>query len=82
MMLKQGKHGSDRILSRPSVETMTTDQLTHEQEAASGLVSGYFDSQGWGFGVSVVIRHENMAGSIGRFGWDGGLDTPRCSDPR
>src|SRR5438477_506289 len=33
MMLSKGKHGSERILSRLSVETMTTDQLTPEQKA-------------------------------------------------
>ncbi len=38
MMLNKGKHGSERILCRPSVETMTTDQLTPEQKAVSGLV--------------------------------------------
>ena len=35
MMLNKGKHGRERILSRPSVEPMTTDQLTPEQKAAS-----------------------------------------------
>src|SRR5881394_1498346 len=34
MMLSQGKHGGERILSRLSVELMTTDQLTPEQKAA------------------------------------------------
>jgi CubicO group peptidase (beta-lactamase class C family) len=82
MMLNRGTHGSERILSRPSVETMTTDQLTPHQKAVSGLVPGYFDSHGWGFGVSVVTRREDIAGSIGRFGWDGGLGTSWCSDPR
>jgi hypothetical protein len=33
---------------------MTTDQLTPEQKAVSGLVPGYFDSHGWGFGLSMV----------------------------
>jgi len=37
MMLDQGRHGSRRILSRLSVETMTSDQLTPEQKAVSGL---------------------------------------------
>src|SRR6266581_2176434 len=37
MMLSQGKLGGERILSRLSVETMTTDQLTPEQKAASSL---------------------------------------------
>ena len=82
MMLNRGRHGGDRILSRPSVEAMTTDQLTQEQKAVSGLVPGYFDSHGWGFGVSVVTRREDIAGSVGRFGWDGGLGTSWYSDPQ
>jgi CubicO group peptidase (beta-lactamase class C family) len=82
MMLEQGRHGSERILSRPSVETMSTDHLTPEQKAMSGLVPGYFGSHGWGFGVSVVTRREDIGGSIGRFGWDGGLGTSWYSDPR
>src|SRR6266702_633752 len=82
MMLNQGKHGNERILSRLSVETMTTDQLTPEQKAVSGLVPGYFDSHGWGFGVSVVTRRDDVAAVPGRYGWDGGLGTSWYSDPR
>jgi CubicO group peptidase (beta-lactamase class C family) len=81
MMLNRGKHRSMRILSRPSVETMTTDQLTPQQKAVSGLVPGHFDGQGWGFGVAVVTRRQDVAGSIGRFGWDGGLGTSWYADP-
>src|SRR6266567_2180526 len=82
MMLSQGKHGNERILSRLAVETMTTDQLTPEQKAVSGLVPGYFDSHGWGFGVSVVTRRDDVAAVPGRFGWDGGMGTSWYSDPR
>ncbi len=82
MMLDKGKLGSARVLSRPSVEVMTTDHLTPEQKAASGLVAGYFDSHGWGFGMSVLTRRNDMAGSVGMFGWDGGLGTSWYSDPR
>jgi CubicO group peptidase (beta-lactamase class C family) len=81
MMLNKGKHGGERVLSRPSVETMTTDQLTPEQKAVSGLVPGYFDSHGWGFGVSIVTRRDDVAAVPGRFGWDGGLGTSWWSDP-
>ncbi len=81
MMLNKGRHGRERVLSRPSVETMTTDQLTPEQKAVSGLIGGYFDSHGWGFGVSMVTRREDVAGSVGQFGWDGGLGTSWRSDP-
>src|SRR6266699_5317668 len=82
MMLSQGKHGGERILSRPSVETMTTDQLTPEQKAVSGLIPGSFDNFGWGFGVSVVTRRDDIAAVPGRYGWDGGLGTSWYSDPR
>jgi CubicO group peptidase (beta-lactamase class C family) len=82
MMLNKGKHGNERVLSRPSVETMTTDQLTPEQKALPGLVPGYFDSHGWGFGVSIVTRRVDLAGPVGQFGWDGGLGTSWRSDPR
>src|SRR5437667_10179563 len=82
MMLNKGKYGSERVLSRPSVETMTTDQLTPEQKAASGLVGGYFDRHGWGFGLSVITRREDVAGSLGTFGWAGGLATSWRSDPQ
>jgi CubicO group peptidase (beta-lactamase class C family) len=82
MMLDKGRHGSERLLSRPSIEIMTTDQLTPEQKAASGLVAGYFDSHGWGFGVSIITRRHDVSGVPGRFGWDGGLGTSWYSDPR
>jgi CubicO group peptidase (beta-lactamase class C family) len=82
MMLSQGKHGNERILSRLSVELMTTDQLTPEQKAVSGLVPGSFDSHGWGFGVSVVTRRDDVSAVPGKYGWDGGLGTSWNSDPR
>src|SRR3989454_12340290 len=82
MMLSQGKHGGARILSRLSVELMTTDQLTPEQKAVSGLFPGFFDSHGWGFGVSVITRRDDVAAVPGRYGWDGGLGTSWYSDPR
>ncbi len=82
MMLDRGKHGDERILSRPSVELMTTDQLTPQQKAVSGLVSGFFESHGWGFCLSVVTRHDDVADTVGKFGWDGGMGTSWYSDPR
>ncbi len=80
MMLNGGKYGNERILSRPSVETMTTDQLTAEQKAVSGLIPGHFDSHGWGFGLSVVTRRTDLA-AVGQYGWDGGMGTSWRTDP-
>jgi CubicO group peptidase (beta-lactamase class C family) len=79
MMLAKGRHGSERILSRPSVELMTSDHLTAAQRAAAGLFLD--DSRGWGFGVSVITRRDDVAAVPGRFGWDGGLGTSWYADP-
>lgn len=81
MMLNKGKLGNERILSRPSIELMTNDQLTPEQKAVSGLIPGYFDNHGWGFGMAVVTRRNDVGLVPGSFGWDGGLGTSWYSDP-
>jgi CubicO group peptidase (beta-lactamase class C family) len=81
MLLNRGRHGGERILSRLSVEAMTTDQLTPEQKALSAFVPGFWDRRGWGFGVSVITRRDGVAAVPGRFGWDGGLGTSWSTDP-
>jgi CubicO group peptidase (beta-lactamase class C family) len=80
MLLNQGRHGDTRILARPTVELMATDQLTPGQRANAGPILG--DNRGWGFGVSVVLTRDDIAASPGRFGWDGGYGTSWASDPR
>jgi len=82
MLLNKGVHGRERILSRGSVETMTSDQLTPAQKANSALVEGFFDSHGWGFGLAMITRRVDVAGNVGTFGWDGGLGTCWRTDPR
>ena len=82
MMLEKGRCGRERILSRPTVETMTMDHLTVEQKEKSGLIRGYFDSHGKGFGLAVTTRREGVAASVGKFGWDGGMGTSWYSDPK
>ena len=78
MMLNKGRHGRERILSRASVELMTTDQLTPEQREAI-----FFDgNSSWGFGMGVLTRRDDLASVPGRFGWTGGLGTSAYSDPR
>lgn len=81
LMLNSGRHEGTRILSRPMVELMTTDQLTPAQKAVSGFYPGYFDDRGWGFGVLVATARTNLF-HPGRFGWDGGLGTSWHVDPR
>jgi CubicO group peptidase (beta-lactamase class C family) len=81
MLLNKGRHGRERILSRLSVEAMTTDQLTAEQKAVSDFFPGFWDSRGWGFGVSMITRRDDVAAVPGRFGWDGGYGPSWSSDP-
>jgi CubicO group peptidase (beta-lactamase class C family) len=80
MMLNGGRVGNERVLSRPSVELMTTDQITPEQKSGSELFFG--DNRGWGLGVSVFTRRDDLCTAPGRFGWDGGYGTSWYSDPR
>jgi CubicO group peptidase (beta-lactamase class C family) len=82
MLLNRGMHGNERILSRLSVEAMTTDQLTLEQKAASPFFEGFWDSRGWGLGLSIVTRRDDVASVPGRFGWDGAFSTSLYVDPR
>jgi CubicO group peptidase (beta-lactamase class C family) len=82
MMLDKGRHGRDRLLSRSSVELMTTDQITPEQKAASPFFPGFWDSRGWGLGLSVITRRDGLENVPGRFGWDGGYGTTGYSDPQ
>jgi CubicO group peptidase (beta-lactamase class C family) len=81
MMLNRGAYGNARILSRPSVELMTTDQLTPEQKAASPFFAHFWDSRGWGLGLSIVTRRDDVAAVPGRFGWDGAFSTSWYADP-
>jgi CubicO group peptidase (beta-lactamase class C family) len=82
MMLNGGRIGSTRIVSRTTIEAMTTDQLTAEQKAASQFFPGFWDNRGWGFGVSVFTRRTDIASVPGRYGWDGGYGTSWYVDPK
>jgi CubicO group peptidase (beta-lactamase class C family) len=81
MLMDGGRHEKMRILSRPSVELMTTDQLTPEQKARSGFGPDSFADHGWGFCLLVATRRTQFA-SVGSYGWSGGMGTLWESDPR
>lgn len=78
MLLGKGAYGGERILSRPSVELMTTDHLTGQQKFGGEILLG--DGSGWGFGMSVVSERTGLA-APGAFGWDGGYTTSGRADP-
>ncbi|MEV0144125.1 MULTISPECIES: serine hydrolase domain-containing protein [unclassified Nonomuraea] len=88
MLLNGGMHGSERILSRPAVELMTTNRLTPEQQAARHAMAtdnvhlsyGQGQHGGWGFGMAVRTYRGDYA-PVGQFGWDGGSGTSTYADP-
>ncbi len=82
MLLNAGSCGKERILSRLSVELMTTDQLTAGQKLLSPFFEDFWDSRGWGLGLSIVMRRDEVAGVPGRFGWDGAFSTSLYVDPK
>ncbi|WP_254550883.1 serine hydrolase [Catellatospora tritici] len=61
MLLNQGLHGTERILSRAAVELMTTNRLTPAQQAARDTLArdnvhisfGQGQHGSWGFGMAV-----------------------------
>jgi len=70
-----------RILSRPAVTLMMSDQLTPEIRASSPGLSIFLGRQSWGFGGAVVIRRDDIAATPGRYGWEGGPGTSWQIDP-
>jgi CubicO group peptidase (beta-lactamase class C family) len=81
MLRGGGVYQGVRILSRPAVSLMTSDQLPAAVKAVSGLLPGDFDDTGWGFGVSVVTRRTQLYHCAGTYGWNGGLGTTWVNDP-
>ena len=81
MLMHKGRFGRERILTRPTVEFMVMDHLTPEQKAASAFFPGFWESQGWGLGVSVVTRRASIAMVPGQYGWGGHFGTQWRSDP-
>lgn len=79
MMLNKGRHGREQILSRATVNLMTSDQLTPEQRQGSEIFFGAHSS--WGLGMAVDIERKEIYQRPGRFGWTGGLGTSAYTDP-
>ncbi len=81
MLLNEGAHGKHRLLSRPAIELMRTDHITPEQKARSPFFPGFWDNTGWGFGVGITTRRDELSDIPGRFGWAGGYGTSLYVDP-
>lgn len=79
MLMAGGVHGRERILARPTVALMMSDQLTEPQKLGTELFFG--PGASWGMGGAVVTRRTDIFATPGRFGWDGGYGTSAHLDP-
>jgi CubicO group peptidase (beta-lactamase class C family) len=85
MLLQNGMLGDTRILSRKTVELMTSDFLTPEQRKMPFFYdTDFWAGQGYGLGVSVVdkIAKRGEPSSVGQYGWNGAYGTLWLNDPK
>jgi CubicO group peptidase (beta-lactamase class C family) len=79
MLLAHGRlPDGSRVLSRASVEAMTTNQI---DVATGGSGPSMDGSQGWGLGVGVQLRRTGLGPTVGAYGWAGGLGSSWGNDP-
>lgn len=88
MLLNHGELDGVRVLSRETVDAMTTDYLTAEQRKGDpfGGNDAFWNGQGFGLGVAVKLSatikaSELGVASIGAFGWPGVFGTWWQADP-
>ena len=75
MLLNGGQLDGKRLLSRKSVELMTSDHLRSVP---------FRDGEGFGLGFSVArdLGARGQVGSVGEFGWGGAYHSTYWADPR
>jgi CubicO group peptidase (beta-lactamase class C family) len=74
MLLNKGEYNGKRILSRRTVEIITTNQI--------GNLSIGTDKFGLGFQISTVNGQAKLGVSEGSFGWGGYFATTYWADPK
>ena len=80
MLLAGGRlPDGSRLVSRASVEAMTSDHLGVGPGVPGPSLDG---SQGWGFGVGVQMRRTGLGPTPGGYGWAGGMGSSWGNDPR
>jgi CubicO group peptidase (beta-lactamase class C family) len=81
LLMNDGVHRGQRLLSAASVREMTRDHLTPAQKAVSSFFPGFFETNGWGYGVGVTTAPDAISKQPGRYGWDGGFGSTWFNDP-
>jgi CubicO group peptidase (beta-lactamase class C family) len=84
MILNGGELEGKRLLSRKTVELMTTNHLHGVRTDTGGGIGINFDGLGFGLGFSVVtdLGARGIPGSVGEFGWGGAYHSSYWVDPK
>ena len=83
MMLNKGEVDGVRILSRTSVELMTTDHMPEDPDKRFFINENFWRGAGFGFGVEVVTERLNLGGpSVGSYWWNGATGVAWTVDPQ
>jgi CubicO group peptidase (beta-lactamase class C family) len=67
MMLNRGQVDGVRILSRTSIELMTTDHMPEDSDRRFFINENFWRGAGFGFGVKVATDRFNLGPSVGSF---------------
>ena len=88
MLLNGGELEGQRILSRKTIDLMTTNHLPGGKSLADRAIPGRwseatFDGIGFGLGFSVVLKPSasQIVGSPGQYAWGGAASTAFWIDP-
>jgi CubicO group peptidase (beta-lactamase class C family) len=79
MILANGKHEGQPLLSPASVEAMTRNHLTEAQRASAPIFLGTHG--GWGYGMAAPGPTRAEPPEPSGFGWNGGTGTLWTTDP-
>lgn len=77
MLAAGGVHDGRQVVDPGLLQLMRTDQVPAVAKTPDSFFPGFWDTNGWGFGVAV----ETDGPHAGRYGWSGGLGTDVFVDP-
>lgn len=81
-LLNNGTYNGKRILSRKSIEVMTSDQLLPQTLAGNGRNDGLGRTMGLGFGLTTEVGQATSYKSPGTYEWGGVFNTKYFIDPQ
>lgn len=81
LLLNEGEVDGVRLLSRKSVELMTTDQMPKEPHRRFFISEDFWRGAGSGLGLEVTTQRLDLGPSVGSFWWHGATGVQWTADP-